>query len=112
MTTRRAVAEIAVDRERGWVLPTFGGHALRYQAWARLEKDPTWGTRTWTLLVELTGTPAPGADRVEAMVSFLAPGAPHAVLEEGVSFELFMGHVHYTHGRITKVLPAGHGSQH
>ncbi len=105
MTTRRALAEIAVDPQRGWVLPRFGGQPFRYQAWAHFEKDPTWGSATWTLLVELAGAPAPSTDKVEATVSFVAPGAPHAVLEEGASFELFMGQVHYTHGRITRVLP-------
>jgi hypothetical protein len=105
MTTRRALAEIAVDPQRGWVLPSFCGQPFRYQAWAHFEKDPTWGSATWTLLVELAGAPAPSVEKVEATVSFVAPGAPHAVLEEGASFELFMGQVHYTHGRITRVLP-------
>jgi hypothetical protein len=105
MTTRRALAEIAVDPERGWVLPRFGGQPFRYQAWAHFEKDPTWGSATWTLLVELADAPAPSTDKVEATVSFVAPGAPHAVLEEGASFELFMGQVHYTHGHITRILP-------
>src|SRR5262245_53607229 len=98
MTTRRALAEIAVDPKRGWVLPRFGGQPFRYQAWAHFEKDPTWGSATWTLLVELAGAPSPSAERVEAIVSFVAPGAPHTVLEEGALFELFMGQVHYTHG--------------
>jgi len=105
MTTRKALAEIAVDPQRGWVLPRFGGRPLRYQAWVRFEKDPTWGSATWTLLVELAAPPAPSADKVDATVSFVAPTAPHAVLEEGATFELFMGQVHYTHGRITRILP-------
>src|SRR5688572_2783350 len=75
MTTRRALAEITVDPQRGWVLPRFGGQPFRYQAWAHFEKDPTWGSATWTLLVELAGAPPPSADKVEATVSFVAPGA-------------------------------------
>ena len=105
MTTRKALAEIAVDSQRGWVLPRFGSLPFRYQAWAHFEKDPTWGSATWTLLVELADAPDPSSQKVEATVSFLSPTAPHAVLEEGATFKLFMGQFHYTNGRITRILP-------
>jgi hypothetical protein len=104
MTPRKALAEIAVDPQRGWVLPSFSGQPFRYQAWAHFEKDRTWGRATWTLLVELTHAPDPNSKKVEATVSFVALGAPHSVLEEGATFELFMGQVHYTHGRVLKIL--------
>jgi hypothetical protein len=91
--------------QKGWVLPRLGGLPFRYQAWVHFEKDPTWGSATWTLLVELPAAPDPSADKVEATVSFVAPAAPHTVLEEGAAFELFMGQVHYTQGRITRILP-------
>ena len=56
MKERQAIAEIAVDPKRGWVLPGFGAKKpdrFRYQAYAHFEKDETWGQRTWTLLVDL-----------------------------------------------------------
>lgn len=105
MTRRKALAEIAIDPQRGWVLPRLSSRPLCYQAWVHFENDPTWGSATWTLVVELAAAPPPAADRVEATVSFLVPDAPHAVLEEGATFKLFLGQVHYTHGRITKILP-------
>jgi hypothetical protein len=105
MKPRKALAEIAVDRQRGWVLPGFGSKPHRYQGWVHFAKDPTWGQKTWTLLVALSGPPDLSADKVEATVWFLAPEAPHEVIESGADFELFMGQVHCTHGRIKQVLP-------
>ena len=100
----KALAEIAIDSQRGWVLPSFAGRPFWYQGWVHFEKDPTWGEKTWTLVVVLAGPPDLSADKVEATVFFIAPEAPHEVLEEGSEFELFMGHVHYTHGRIKRIL--------
>jgi len=109
MATRKALAEIAIDQKRGWVLPGFGSKPFRYQGWVHFEKDPTWGKKTWTLIVVLAGPPDLSSDKVDATVWFLAPGAPHKLLEEGVEFELFMGQVHYTHGRIKRILPDDNG---
>jgi hypothetical protein len=104
MAERKAIAEIAIDHQRGWVLPGFGSKPFTYQGWSHFEKDPTWGQKTWTLLVRLAGAPDLSADTFEATVWFFAKEAPHEVLEVGAKFELFMGQVHYTHGRITKIL--------
>lgn len=104
MKTRKALAEIEIDPQKGWVLPRFGSKPFRYQAWVHFESDPTWGKATWTLLVELAGEPDLSAKQVEATVYFFAPGAPEEVLEAGAEFELFMGHVRYTRGRIKRVL--------
>ena len=105
MKTRKALAEIAIDRQRGWVLPGFASKPYRYQGWVHFEKDPTWGQKTWTLLVDLAGPPDLSSDTVEATVYFFSDQAPQDVLEEGAKFELFMGQVHYTHGRIKQILP-------
>jgi len=104
MAGRKAIAEIAIDHQRGWVLPGFGTKPFTYQGWSHFEKDPTWGEKTWTLLVELAGPPDLSCDTVEATVYLFSDQAPHDVLEAGAKFELFMGQVHYTHGRITKIL--------
>ena len=104
MAERKAIAEIVIDHQRGWVLPGFGSKPFTYQGWSHFEKDPTWGQKTWTLLVRLDRAPDLSADTFEATVWFFAPEAPHEVLEVGAKFELFMGQVHYTHGRITKIL--------
>jgi hypothetical protein len=99
------MAEIEVDRQKGWVLPGFGSQPFRYQSWVHFAKDPTWGQKTWTLLVALAGPLDLSADKVEATVWFVAPEAPHEVIEAGADFELFMGQVHYTRGRIKQILP-------
>jgi hypothetical protein len=59
--TRRALAEIAVDPKHGWMLPRFGKHPFRYHAWAHFENDPTRGSATWTLIVELIDAPDPSS---------------------------------------------------
>lgn len=73
-------------------------------------KDPTWGRTTWTLLVALSGPPDLSADKIEATVCFILPEAPHEVIEAGADFELYMGQIHYTHGRIKKILPDDPGT--
>lgn len=103
MKERRALAEIAVDPKRGWVLPTFGSKPLRYWAHAHFEKDVTWGQQTWTLLVDLDKEPDINTGHFEAKVYFMAPKAPQHVLEEGAKFELLCGENHYTHGVIKRV---------
>ena len=80
MKTRKALAEIAIDRQKGWVLPTAGNRPFRYWAWAHFQKDPTWGKATWTLWIELNGQPDLSRESVEATVYFVAPGAPHEVI--------------------------------
>jgi hypothetical protein len=102
----QAIAEIAVDPKRGWVLPGFGSRKpdrFRYQAHAHFEKDETWGQRTWTLLVDLAKLPDADARSVEATVYFMAPDAPQHLLEAGAKFELLQGQNHYTHGVIKRV---------
>ncbi len=109
MKQKKALAEIAVDPKRGWVLPMFGSKKpdrFRYQAYAHFEKDETWGQRTWTLLVDLAKMPDAGADSVEATVYFMVPEAPHHLLEEGAKFELLHGENHYGHGVIKRVFEA------
>jgi hypothetical protein len=104
MKKRKALAVIAIDQQRGWVLPRFGNKPFRYQGLVHFEKDLTWGQKSWTLLVDLAGQPDLCSDSVEATVYFLSDQAPQDVLEEGARFELFMGQVHYTHGRIKRIL--------
>lgn len=103
MKERRALAEIAVDLNRGWVLPTFGSKPLRYWAHVHFKRDPTWGERTWTLLVDLDKEPDLSIGRFEATVYFMAPTAPQDLLEEGAEFELLCGDNHYTHGVIKRI---------
>ena len=104
MKTRKALADIAVDRQRGWTLPTAGTRPFRYWAWAHFQKDPTWGKNVWTFWVELGGEPDISREQVEATVYFVAPTAPHEVIEPGADFELFIGQIHHTHGRIKQIL--------
>jgi len=103
MKERRALAEIAIDPKRGWVLPAFGSKPLRYWAHVHFEKDATWGQQTWTLLVDLDKEPEMGAGSFEATVYFMAPKAPQHLFEEGAKFELLCGENHYTHGVIKSV---------
>ena len=105
MITRKAIAEIAVDRQRGWVLPTAGTRPFRYWAWARFQKDPTRNKNTWTLWLDFDGQPDLSRELVTATVYFVAPDAPHDVIEPDATFELYCGQVHFTHGRIKEVLP-------
>lgn len=89
MRKRKAIADIAIDAQRGWPLPSFGSKTpFRYWAHVHFEKDPTWGQRTWTLLVDLANTPDAEAGHVEATVYFMAPNAPEELLEEGARFDL------------------------
>jgi hypothetical protein len=109
MKQKKAIAEIAVDPKRGWVLPTFGSKKpdyFRYQAHARFEKDGTWGQRTWTLLVDLVKMPDAGVSSVEATVYFMNLEAPHQLLEKDAKFELLHGQNHYKHGFIKRVFEA------
>jgi hypothetical protein len=104
MKERRAIADIAVDPQRGWGLPTFGSKKpFRYWAHVHFEKDPTWGQRTWTLLVDLDKEPEVSAGRVDAVVYFMAPNAPQELLEEGAKFELVCGESHYANGTIKRI---------
>ncbi len=77
MKTRKALAEIAVDQRRGWVLPSAGTRPFRYWAWAHFQKDPTWGKKTWTLWLDFDGEPDLSREQVEATVYFFVPEAPH-----------------------------------
>jgi hypothetical protein len=106
VTDKRAIAEIAVDPIRGWVLPGFGSEKpdrFRFHAYVHFEKDETWGQRTWTLLVDLAKMPEAGNSFVEATVYFMVPEAPQHLLEAGAKFDLFCGENHYTHGSIKHV---------
>ena len=104
MKERKALAEIAIDSQRGWMLPTFGSKKpYRYWAHVHFEKDSTWGQRTWTLLVDLEKEPDVSVGRIEATVYFMAPNAPEELLEEGAKFELLCGESHYTKGVIKRV---------
>jgi len=104
MKKRRAVADIKVDRKRGWTLPSFGSkNPFRYWAHVHFEKDPTWGERTWTLLVELEKAPDTTAGHIEATVYFMAPSAPEELLKEGAKFELLCGESRYAYGVIRRV---------
>ena|ERR1700677_4306397 len=104
MKERRANAELAVEPQRGWVLPTFGSKTpFRYWAHVHFEKDLTWGQRTWTLLVDLEKEPDASVGEIEATVYFMAPNAPTELLQEGARFELLCGESHYTTGVIKRV---------
>lgn len=106
MKQKRALADIAIDSKRGWVLPTFGSkkpNVFRYQAHVHFEKDDTWGQRTWTLLVDLDKMPDAGAQSAEATIYFMVPEAPQQLLEEGAKFELLHGENYHTHGVIKRV---------
>lgn len=110
MKKHQAIAEIAVDPTKGWVLPSFGPKKpdlFRYQAHVHFEKDETWGQRTWTLLIDLPAMPDAAASSVEATVYFMSPDAPQRLLEEGAKFELLQGQNHYTHGVIKRIIEAG-----
>jgi hypothetical protein len=88
------------------MLPTFGSKKpsrVRYWAHVHFEKDPTWGQRTWTLLIDLDNEPDANARRVEATVYFMAPNAPENLLEAGAKFELLCGESHYARGVIKAV---------
>jgi hypothetical protein len=95
MKKHQAIAEIAVDPNRGWPLPRFGSKKadqFRYQARVHFEKDETWGQRTWTLLIDLSAMPDTAARSVDATVYFMSPDAPQQLPEEGAKFELLQGH--------------------
>ena len=105
MTETKALAEIAIDSKRGWVLPTFGSKKpFRYWAHVHFEDDITWGERTWTLLVDLDREPDINAGSVNATVYFLAPNAPVELLKTGAKFELVCGQSFYTTGVIKRLL--------
>ena len=94
MKERRAVAEIVVNPSKGWTLPTFGSKKpFRYWAHVHFEKDPTWGERTWTLLVDLDKAPGPITGNVEATVYFMSPQGPEHLLEAGAKFNCCVGKV-------------------
>ena len=102
MDERKAIARIGLDPNRGWVLPTFGSKPLRYWAHVHFEKDPTWGQKTWTFLIDLDGPPDLTKDHFIATVHFLSPNAPHNLIESDAKFELVCGESRYTHGVIEK----------
>lgn len=109
MKKRLAIADITVEPQRGWPLPSFGSKKpFRYWAHVHFEKDLTWGQRTWTLLVDLEKAPDTSAGHIEATVYFMAPNAPEELLEEGARFELLCGESHYTDGVIRRVLEVEH----
>jgi hypothetical protein len=106
MNKRRAIAEIEVDPQKGWVLPTFGSeNSSRFRYWAHVhfEKDPAWGQRTWTLLLDLQEQPDSSAKSVEATIYFMAPNSPENLLQEGAKFELLCGETYYANGFIKRV---------
>jgi len=106
MKRREAIAEIAVDSTRGWVLPRFGNHPLTYQAWVRF-KDCSIPKGTWTLIVSLDEPPDLTNANIDAKVSFLASEAPQGALRVDSQFELYMGQVYYTSGRIKRIVKGG-----
>src|SRR5580658_216528 len=79
MKKSRAAAEITVDAEKGWTLPTFDSKKpsrFRYWAHVHFERDPAWRHRTWTLLVDLDNEANVSAGQVEATVICKAASAP------------------------------------
>ena len=104
MKKRRAVADITVDGKRGWTLPSFGSKKpFRHWAHVHFELDPTWGERTWTMIVDLEKAPDATAGHIEATVYFMASSAPEELLEEGAKFELLCGESRYANGVIRRV---------
>ena len=109
MRKRKAIAEIKIGPQGVWPLPTFGSNMpFRYWAHVHFEKDPTWGQRTWTLLVDLEKAPDSTVGHVEATIYFMAPNAPEELLEEGARFELMCGKSYYTSGVIKCIVETGH----
>jgi hypothetical protein len=105
MKDRKALAEIAIDPETGWLLPTFGsGKPNRYWAHVHFENDPTWKQKVWTFNVDLDRAPEPKAGWVIATVYFMAENAPHDLIREGAKFELSCMDNLYTHGVITRII--------
>ena len=104
MKERRAIAEIEVDADKGWNLPTFGSRKpTRYWAHVHFEKDPMWGKKTWTFIVDLGEKSCSSGVNVDATVFFMAPDAPHNLLQVGERFELLCGESHYGRGVIKNV---------
>lgn len=105
MNKRKAWAEITIDPPHEWQLPTFGSKIpFRYWAHVHFEKDSMWGQQAWTFIVDLNGMPDPKDGVIGATVSFMAPGAPEYLIEEGATFELVCGKIHFGRGVIKKLV--------
>jgi hypothetical protein len=85
-------ARIQVLSDNCWSFPTAGRRSPHiYWSLVRFERDENWERAEWTLLIELDGAPAAGQSVFDATISFVAPDAPHHLLEIGAAFELYSG---------------------
>lgn len=105
MNRRKAIAEIRIDPQKGWLLPTFGNkRPHRYWSHAHFEGDPTWETKIWTLIVDLDAPPDIRAGTVSATIYFMAEDAPQHLIKENAAFELSCENNIYTSGIVKRVL--------
>ena len=102
INSTQAVAEIRFQQE--WNLPVASNiHPLRYWSHVRFEGDPKSGQQLWTLFVELSKPPEPHQRIYVAKMFFVAPMAPHYLLQKGKSFELFIGSRVKAHGVVKEI---------
>jgi len=105
MKRRKAIAEIKIDKSRGWVLPTFGSNRPhRYWGHAHFEGDPSWKKELWTLIVDLDGPPDVQAENATATVFFMAQEAPQHLIQVGAKFDLSCEDNPYTSGVVKRIL--------
>jgi len=106
MKRRDAIAEIRIDRDQGWVLPTFGStNPHKYWGHAHFEGDSSWPKELWTLIVELSGPPDISSETVRATIHFLSEDAPQWLIEENAKFDLSCERNFYTSGVVKQILP-------
>ena len=105
MKLRKALAEIQIDKNSCWHLPTFGSNRpYRYWAHGHFEGDASWDRELWTLIVDLDGPPDATAESVTATIYFMAPDAPHHLIQDGAKFELSCEDNIYTSGVVGRIL--------
>jgi hypothetical protein len=94
MNRPEAYAEISLEPNNIWNLSPAGtAHPLRYWAHLRSENDRRREPEFWTLFVELEAPPRAEQTIYSAKVFFMAPDAPHHLLQPGWNFELSVGDI-------------------
>jgi hypothetical protein len=91
MQKRVALCKITFRDTAVWDLSSAGFRDSTI-VWAHihLENDASWGQSTWTVFLKPLPQDVAGENH-RALLWFLAPAAPHALLEPGVHFELVGG---------------------
>jgi len=98
-----AIAEITFDQS--WNLSPAGtSNPLRYWSHIHFENDPNWGKEHWTLFVELEKAPEPNQKTYIANVFFMAPTAPHHLLQPGHKFDSCVGPMVKAYGVVRELL--------